>query len=124
MQLALQDGSVEGYSHCILICTAAIYVRQYAPYCDSPPNAYEDEDDDDGGVFARKAINIRCVIINEAAGGGDDDDDDDDNVNQGSVSQVVGAKSQGRLIRLHPHCQLGQTREDAHCHHHYYHLSS
>ena len=63
MQLALQDGSVEGYSHCILICTAAIYVRQYAPYCDSPPNAYEDEDDDDGGIFARKVINIRCVII-------------------------------------------------------------
>ena len=61
------------------------------------------------------------VIINDAAGGDDDDDDDDydddddddDNVNQGSVSQVVGAKSQGRLIRLHPHCQLGQTREDA-----------
>ena len=58
------------------------------------------------------------MIINYAAGGDDDDDDDDngnddDNVNQGSVSQVVGAKSQGRLIRLHPHCQLGQTREDA-----------
>ena len=63
MQLALQDGSVEGYSHCILICTAAIYVRQYAPYCDSPPNSYgdddDDEDDDDGDVFARKVIDIR-----------------------------------------------------------------
>ena len=56
------------------------------------------------------------MIINDGADGdGDDDDygDDDDNVNQGSVSQVVGARSQGRLIRLHPHCQLGQTREDA-----------
>ena len=58
------------------------------------------------------------MIINDAVGGDDDDDDDDDgddddNVNQGSVSQVVGARSQGRLIRLHPHCQLGQTREDA-----------
>ena len=60
------------------------------------------------------------MIINNAAGCDDDDDDgdygddnDDDNVNQGSVSQVVGARSQGRLIRLHPHCQLGHTREDA-----------
>ena len=58
------------------------------------------------------------VINNDGADGDDDGDeddngDDDDNVNQGSVSQVVGARSQGRLIRLHPHCQLGQTREDA-----------
>ena len=47
----MQDGSVEGYSHRILICTAAIYVLQYAPYCDSPPNAYED--DGDGDVYAK-----------------------------------------------------------------------
>ena len=53
----MQDGSVEGYSHCILICTLAIYVRQYAPYCDSPPDAYED--DDLGDVYARKLIDIR-----------------------------------------------------------------
>ena len=53
----MQDGSVEGYSHRILICTAAIYVRQYAPYCDSPPNAYED--DGDGDVNSKKVIDIR-----------------------------------------------------------------
>ena len=59
---------------------------------------------------------MMALMVMRGRGEGDDDDDygdEDDNVNQGSVSQVVGAKSQGRLIRLHPHCQLGQTREDA-----------
>ena len=69
-------------------------------------------------LLERQSIS-EVVIINDGADGDDDGDeddngDDDDNDNQGSVSQVVvGAKSQGRLIRLHPHCQLGQTREDA-----------
>ena len=68
-------------------------------------------------LLERQSIS-EVVIINDGADGDDDGDeddngDDDDNGNQGSVSQVVGARSQGRLIRLHPHCQLGQTREDA-----------
>ena len=89
----MQDGSVEGYSHCILICTAAIYVRQYAPYCDSPPNAYEDEDedDDDGG----------------GEGGDDDDVDDDDNEdddvyeNDGEDDDVEDQCGCAVVIRIH-----------------------